>query len=629
MEQIGLQAVLEDKDFQDGIKNYVKALDKAEKETTQTSNAMGKASIPSNKLTSAISGLKGSFTGLTQNVPVLGNALSFLANPLGLVTAGVGAFAAIAKDSVGDWVAYNKEIREMTQVTGLGAEEISKIVQVGDDWGISTGEIRSSLALMNKNGVKPSIENLAALADEYVNTADKTAFAEKASKLLGRGYQTLIPLLAKGGDALRKQTDAVDESLLATEESIKATREYEENMDALGDTVQGLKNELAQGLVPALNAVLSGFLGTIKVGTEVRNTMELYNSMVETGIITEEQALQVQKEMYAARYENAASTVIMTKAIEEATAKYEMAYPEEERLVRITEELATASGEAYKEITPLSSAIAELAGKFDEAKQMGSLLNDGIKFISESMVEQERIALVLEIATGNLTAAEIEEKLNALDRLEAMNNLNEALKSGAIDHYEWIGAMADGQVTQEEVNALLGITDDTLGGISGKVNGLDGMTANVKINIDVTGDPIPSIAINQKPGEPVPFRASGGPVEKEKPYIVGEDGPELFVPEYSGDIIPSQSISAMASGLPKPVDFSKLTSFWQIGDAISAASKIKQVSPLEDRFYDYVITAQKMGTSPTITIGPVTITGDMDMQTFTARVESAVLRALA
>ncbi len=38
---------------------------------------------------------------------------------------------------------------------------------------------------------------------------------------------------------------------------------------------------------------------------------------------------------------------------------------------------------------------------------------------------------------------------------------------------------------------------------------------------------------------PIEGKAVGGPVTKNEPYIVGEEGPELFVPDQSGDIIPS------------------------------------------------------------------------------------------
>ena len=36
-------------------------------------------------------------------------------------------------------------------------------------------------------------------------------------------------------------------------------------------------------------------------------------------------------------------------------------------------------------------------------------------------------------------------------------------------------------------------------------------------------------------------RAKGGPVKKAKPYLVGEQGPEMFVPYTSGYIVPNNA----------------------------------------------------------------------------------------
>ena len=38
---------------------------------------------------------------------------------------------------------------------------------------------------------------------------------------------------------------------------------------------------------------------------------------------------------------------------------------------------------------------------------------------------------------------------------------------------------------------------------------------------------------------PLPLMAKGGPVSSGRPYIVGDEGPELFVPRNSGNIIPN------------------------------------------------------------------------------------------
>jgi phage-related minor tail protein len=44
------------------------------------------------------------------------------------------------------------------------------------------------------------------------------------------------------------------------------------------------------------------------------------------------------------------------------------------------------------------------------------------------------------------------------------------------------------------------------------------------------------------------FRAEGGPVGAGNPYIVGERGPELFVPRNSGSIISNDRLSGASMG---------------------------------------------------------------------------------
>jgi hypothetical protein len=43
-------------------------------------------------------------------------------------------------------------------------------------------------------------------------------------------------------------------------------------------------------------------------------------------------------------------------------------------------------------------------------------------------------------------------------------------------------------------------------------------------------------------------RASGGPVQRARQYLVGEEGPELFVPDVSGRIVPAEQTAALMAG---------------------------------------------------------------------------------
>jgi len=58
--------------------------------------------------------------------------------------------------------------------------------------------------------------------------------------------------------------------------------------------------------------------------------------------------------------------------------------------------------------------------------------------------------------------------------------------------------------------------------------------------------------LNRSPGNDVQntvgLAANGGPVGMRKPYIVGERGPELFVPNQSGNIIPNHDLAGVGGG---------------------------------------------------------------------------------
>lgn len=87
---------------------------------------------------------------------------------------------------------------------------------------------------------------------------------------------------------------------------------------------------------------------------------------------------------------------------------------------------------------------------------------------------------------------------------------------------------------------------------------------------------------------PYQFRASGGPVSSGSPYIVGERGPELFVPGRSGTIVPNDKMGGSGVNVVVNVD-AKGTSVQgndqqgnQLGRVISAAVQqelIKQKRP--------------------------------------------------
>jgi len=109
---------------------------------------------------------------------------------------------------------------------------------------------------------------------------------------------------------------------------------------------------------------------------------------------------------------------------------------------------------------------------------------------------------------------------------------------------------------------------------------------NTFSNFTSSGGAIPSLADSLKF---VPGRAVGGPVTPGSPYIVGEKGPELFVPGRSGTIVPNNAMMGGSTSVVVNVDASGNSNVQgdqaqgkQLGLAVSAAVQaelVKQKRP--------------------------------------------------
>lgn len=182
----------------------------------------------------------------------------------GLLKAGITAAAAAAVKAVNDTAAYNREVRLLAQSINATTEETSRLVQVADDVGVSQDALTRALQLASKNGFAPTIDNIAKLADETRGLTDPTEKAAALSKVFGRGWAELVPLLDMGGNAIKENAAAVSDSLIVTAKASKATREYEIAQDNLGDAVDGMARQFGNLAIPALTE----FFNTLKDGVE-------------------------------------------------------------------------------------------------------------------------------------------------------------------------------------------------------------------------------------------------------------------------------------------------------------------------------------------------------------------------
>ena len=152
---------------------------------------------------------------------------------------------------------------------------------------------------------------------------------------------------------------------------------------------------------------------------------------------------------------------------------------------------------------------------------------------------------------------------------EILKQIEETGKTLSDDQMKRIeGAVMNNQKLKEQVEtanqlkeAFKSISDTVKNDIKQGIKGLIQGTSTLSDLLNNVADRFLSLAIDQMFDGPTGgggifgflgglFKAKGGPVTGGNPYIVGEKGPELFVPGSSGNIVPNNKLGGSGGGSP-------------------------------------------------------------------------------
>jgi predicted nucleic acid-binding Zn-ribbon protein len=216
----------------------------------------------------------------------------------------------------------------------------------------------------------------------------------------------------------------------------------------------------------------------------------------------------------------------LTEEIEETQKQID----ELEKKDYLTKEQKKELEEAKKKVGELSAKFSDNADAHDEASKriMFNLLTQ--RAAMDGFTDEETTAL-LDIAEhwGIVDTATREYVEKADEYMAAINSSTDENMGAVIGNLEKYLGIAE--TTQSSLFELKNRIDDIEG------------VHDVVIRVKVTGDPIP----RNLPGQRNP-RQHGGPVFPFESYLVGEAGPELFIPGTSGQIIPSYKSQRILSG---------------------------------------------------------------------------------
>ena len=491
-------------------------------------------------------------------------------------------------DSIRDWADYADSMRLSAQMAGVTTEEMSRLTQAADDFRVPMEVMQRSMEMALKNGFIPTIDNLAALSDRLLAIDDPALRAAEASKIFGKSYADMMPFLLAGGEAIRDVTDGISDSLVVTAEAAQQAKEYKDALDALGDAWVGLKNKIGQFAVPALTDVINNLAGQ---PTELMK-------MQDTVLAAAKEAFDNQK-ISAGEYQSILDNVsTSTGTYTEYVSKLNFMLG----ILNKTNGDAAESTEGLSE-SELAAAKAALAAAEAQAKMNAELANittldanyQGIIDLAyeyTDMLEEKETLQIERQKLINQGWSEQSQKVKDLDANIAGIDASMAELADRVTLDMFQATIAIGGVTQAELGAYMQMAIDmgymseegakaamkAYGNAIETINGLeiDEKTGNVTVDATAafaTFDLLEQYVLldkeqrvfvrtyyetsgNYDPYEnytgstPPPHGggASGGYFMADTPYIVGERGPELFMPNESGQIISNDKLLELLGG---------------------------------------------------------------------------------
>lgn len=247
-------------------------------------------------------------------------------------------------------------------------------------------------------------------------------------------------------------------------------------------------------------------------------------------------------------------------------------------------ETATTAGAAAEQLYVLAGggqaagdALIAAAGQA-RAAQLGEAVAAGLITAKDAMTDLQDFmdGLTLEdvfkmdepiAGAGEAVETAKQEMLRVVEGIEP------AVAEAAAPALEAVSAVDEALKLLDEVTATPEIQDNAADSQENLTEyrrywdaNIAGLSTTHTINIQYVTEGMP-------PGAPPPGRAMGGPVLPGSPYVVGEKGPELFIPKAAGDIVPASVGSAGAWGASAPAVVVQNFNGLGVGGAVAVARR--------------------------------------------------------
>lgn len=506
----------------------------------------------------------------------------------GGVAALAAGLAALAVSSVNELSDLVGDMEMLRAKSGMTLEEVSRLNYAMERTGVSTDDLDEVMEEWGQ-GLDENLPKLQAMGVAIARNADGTVNSDRtfrnflstlrgvedparrlamAQQLIGESAYRIEPAVRASEQAFQDFYDAADDAGAVVDDIDAATvRELENASKDLSQAWRSLQLSAARSVGPAMADFMSTVAALAGKIAELESKTGILSASMKA-VAAPLTAISSGLELVGIKSDDAAA------ATDELTAAEQRAEQASDDLARAEQEQAIAAEETAAAEAELTKAVDDLRRAEGEAKRAHEdRVNAALGLISGTLdVERaeravERALIDQEGASRNLDAAINEHGVESEQARLAALNLRDS-EDGVKDAlYRQAAASAEARIKTEEVAGKqldaagkAAIQRDELAKLAGTlepgsplrayldglIGQLDAIPRHIPVEIQISQAGLsPELIASARQQMAAAFagRAHGGPVTARTPYIVGEDGPELFVPRSSGTVVPNDALT--------------------------------------------------------------------------------------
>jgi len=438
---------------------------------------------------------------------------------------------------------------------------------------MGTGEAKGAIKELGINANElnrmPLDKRMVVLANAFENVKSESDRLRLAFKLFDSEGAALVNVLSQGGDGLKEMLgEARALGLTMSTSAAKGVEDTVDSLTKLSGLFKGVTDQTVSAFAPAIEAMVVRFTAFLQRTIEAKGGIELFAKSLAKTLISGIQGALIGFEKLANGFVNIYNEAIRTKN------NLKNLFSIGAQDVRQYNEEIESLKKQIEDVKNMSNASVEV--RLDATDRLMERL-EAVRALRDAAQDTESAELLSGVSTKYIRD-ELEGVKNALDMvgesipqatvpaLEAINNVDLGFKA-------WQQTVKDGGeiVQQFTTNALDGMTDALTKGITGAADFADAMKAMAKSVVDSlikmliqkyivdaafgfitssfgtggtgsTGSGATSgggLGMGQGYSNTA---AIGGPVFQGERTLVGERGPEIFVPNANGSIIPNHKL---------------------------------------------------------------------------------------